>query len=432
VQAALAYLQRAVVNGAKNQRRAAAVRTSYTNTWRAQPAAVGPEVQAVVGAEHAEILDALATLPMRQRRVLVLRYFLDQSEAQTAVALSISKGSVKQYEQRAGRGGTSDQSTVMIFEDGEYGHLADALKAAMVHSVETSRPDFGETQAALVRLHRRMAGTGVRSTASRLSRAGSGGPGAAMGPGGGSRSGSGDRGCRVVLVMVRVGRLGHGAPAPGSVSSSVSGTSASPQTSISGDPVPAVLRGTWSGLPRVVGGVKVTEQLVLSASTGPDGAPRIAGHRWDSAEAAKLVREHGGSDARLLADTDPERFDVLNLLVATDGAVQRFGHDVRRLRPNIVLSGVPADHEPELPGQAVAIGDALIGVHSVRQRCIVTTIDPGTREQDLDVLRRIRDFFGGELALNCWVVRPGLVRIGDPARIVPIEASPPHIGGWIV
>ncbi len=172
--------------------------------------------------------------------------------------------------------------------------------------------------------------------------------------------------------------------------------------------------------------------LTLSASAGPDGAPRIEGHRWDSAQAAELVREHGGSDARLVADTDPERFDVLNLLVATDGAVERLGHDVRRLRPNIVLSCVPADLEPQLVGQAVAIGDALIGVHSLRQRCIVTTIDPDTGEQDLNVLRRIRDVFEGELALNCWVIRPGLVRIGDPARILPMKGSPAHIGGWIV
>lgn len=172
--------------------------------------------------------------------------------------------------------------------------------------------------------------------------------------------------------------------------------------------------------------------LTLRASTDPGGVPRVAGHRWDSAEAAELIREHAGADARLVPDTSPARFDILNLLVATDGAVERFGYDVRRLRPNIVLSGVPADLEPELPGQVVAIGDVLIGVHSVRQRCVVTTIDPDTGEQDLDVLRRIRDDFGGELALNCWVIRPGSVRVGDPARILPTTASPAQIGGWVV
>ena len=172
--------------------------------------------------------------------------------------------------------------------------------------------------------------------------------------------------------------------------------------------------------------------LTLRATTGSDGVPRIEGNLWDSPEAASLVREHGGQEARLVADARPERFDILNLLVATDGAVERFGYDVRRLRPNIVLSGVPPEMEPELPGQAITIGDALIGVHSVRQRCIVTTIDPDSGEQNLDVFRRIRTVFGGELALNCWVIRPGLLRLGDAVKVVDAPGSPAHIGGWIV
>jgi uncharacterized protein YcbX len=172
--------------------------------------------------------------------------------------------------------------------------------------------------------------------------------------------------------------------------------------------------------------------LTVPASLGSDGVPYVAGHRWDSGEAAEIIGQIGGPGARLVADTGPHRFDVLNLLVATDGAVQRFGHDVRRLRPNLLLAGVPADIEPTMPGQAIAIGDAVIGVHSVRGRCVVTSIDPDTGEQDLDVFRRIRTVFGGELALNSWVIRPGTVRVGDEARLVPLEAEPVHLGGWIV
>ena len=172
--------------------------------------------------------------------------------------------------------------------------------------------------------------------------------------------------------------------------------------------------------------------LTIAATTGPDGTPLVAGHPWDSAQALAIVRHHAGQTAQLVADQTPERFDILNLLVATDGAVERFGHDVRRLRPNLVLSGVPADLEPDLPGQALAIGDALIGVHSVRQRCVVTSIDPDTGDQDLDVFRRIRDVFGGQLALNCWVIRPGDVHVGDPVSIVAARHEPARIGGWIV
>lgn len=172
--------------------------------------------------------------------------------------------------------------------------------------------------------------------------------------------------------------------------------------------------------------------LTLPATTGLNGVPLVDGHPWNSAEAAEAVRRRAGPDARLVADTTGERFDILNLLVATDGAVERLGTDVRRLRPNIVLAGVPAGWEEQLPGQSVVIGDAVVGLHSVRQRCIVTTIDPDEGGQDLDVLRRIRDVFGGEIALNAWVIRPGVVQVGDAVRIIPSSEVPDRIGGWIV
>jgi uncharacterized protein YcbX len=93
---------------------------------------------------------------------------------------------------------------------------------------------------------------------------------------------------------------------------------------------------------------------------------------------------------------------------------------------------VPPGAENDWPGNELAIGSAVIGVHSVRQRCIVTSIDPDTGEQDLDVFRRIRQLFGNQLALNCWVIRPGDIRPGDPVEIRASTAEPRHLGGWIV
>ncbi len=172
--------------------------------------------------------------------------------------------------------------------------------------------------------------------------------------------------------------------------------------------------------------------LTIPASTGPDGVPLVAGYRWDSPEAAVVVGERAGSGAHLAAYAGPERFDVLNLLVATDGAVAELGADVRRLRPNLLVGGVPGNAERAWPGRALAIGDALIGIHSVRQRCVVTTIDPDTGAQDVDVLRRIRDGFEGKLALDAWVIRPGSVAVGDPVALVDTDARPGRVGGWIV
>jgi RNA polymerase sigma-70 factor (sigma-E family) len=55
-----------------------------------------PACDLLVGLEtRAELLDALARLTPRQRAVLVLRYFNDLTEAQTAEVLGCSSGTVK-------------------------------------------------------------------------------------------------------------------------------------------------------------------------------------------------------------------------------------------------------------------------------------------------------------------------------------------------
>ena len=172
--------------------------------------------------------------------------------------------------------------------------------------------------------------------------------------------------------------------------------------------------------------------LTIPASTGPDGRPLVAGHPWDSVAAAQIVREHAGPDAQLVAYTGPERFDVLNLLVATDGAVAELGVDERRLRPNLLIAGVPGDAERDWPGRALAIGDAVVGIHSLRQRCIVTTIDPDDGTQDVNVLRRINDEFDRRIALNAWVIQAGTVHVGDAVTLTDADAVPGHIGGWVV
>lgn len=55
------------------------------------------EAGALRGFERQRVLDGLAGLPRRQREVLVLRYYADLSEAETASALGISRGAVKSH-----------------------------------------------------------------------------------------------------------------------------------------------------------------------------------------------------------------------------------------------------------------------------------------------------------------------------------------------
>ena len=157
--------------------------------------------------------------------------------------------------------------------------------------------------------------------------------------------------------------------------------------------------------------------LGLHATLGTDGEPLIDGFPWGSADALELVHEAAGSDAWLEAHTGLDRFDVLPLLVATDGAIDSFGRDVRRLRPNILVGGVDGMAEVDWPGAQLTIGNAVIDLDSLRQRCPMTTVDPDSLERDRNVLLDINRRFGGKLALNAAIITPGTIRVGDPVRL---------------
>jgi hypothetical protein len=157
--------------------------------------------------------------------------------------------------------------------------------------------------------------------------------------------------------------------------------------------------------------------LLHHATLGSDGEPRVDGRPWTDDDVTRDVEIAAGSGARLVREDSLERFDVLPLLVATDGAIAHLGHDRRRFRPNILLAGVPGLAEREWEGGQLQIGEAIIGVVSLRQRCIMTTFDPDTAEQNADVLLRIHRELGGSLALDCEVIRPGTVRVGDEVTL---------------
>jgi hypothetical protein len=153
-------------------------------------------------------------------------------------------------------------------------------------------------------------------------------------------------------------------------------------------------------------------------SLGPDGAPLVDGRPWNSPEVAAEVVDIVGPGAKLVRDDGAERFDVLPLLVATDGAIAAFGHDYRRLRPNIVIGGVEGLTEGEWPGGCLRIGKVLIGVQDLRLRCIMTSYDPDTLVQDKGITRGIYRRFDGKLALNCFVIEGGEIAVGDEVRLV--------------
>ncbi|MEO8025976.1 MAG: MOSC N-terminal beta barrel domain-containing protein, partial [Bryobacteraceae bacterium] len=150
--------------------------------------------------------------------------------------------------------------------------------------------------------------------------------------------------------------------------------------------------------------------LGLKGTLNAEGKALISGHPWDSDEAAALVREAVGRDAELTYYEGDERFDVLPLLVATDGAIAHMKIDGRRLRPNIVVGGVEGLAEREWPGHDLRIGEIVVHPAQLRGRCVMTTYDPDTLKQDPSVLKSIVRELGGRMALDTSVVTGGVIR----------------------
>ena len=94
-----AYLRSAVLNGARSQLRKRSVRDRLRPVPDL-PMVQSPERGAELSEDRQAVLDALRALPDRQREVLVLRYWLDLGEAEIALTLGISAGSVKTHAHR--------------------------------------------------------------------------------------------------------------------------------------------------------------------------------------------------------------------------------------------------------------------------------------------------------------------------------------------
>jgi uncharacterized protein YcbX len=166
--------------------------------------------------------------------------------------------------------------------------------------------------------------------------------------------------------------------------------------------------------------------LGLQGALDADGTPTIDGMRWDDPAALAAVRAVTEPDAELAYSdgTGPERFDVLPISVATDGGVAAVGVDGRRFRANVYLDGVEGLAEREWVGFELRLGEAVVGVRQVRGRCVMTTFDPDSLEQDITVLQKIYFELDGVTALDCYVVQPGRVRVGDEAQVLDYWTLP--------
>ncbi len=161
--------------------------------------------------------------------------------------------------------------------------------------------------------------------------------------------------------------------------------------------------------------------LRLRAVIGTDGEPEIDGEPWRSDHARHAVGEvaPGGTLVPTAGAEVGLRQDLSPVHVVTTSMVAELGVDFRRLRPNILIDGAEGREEVGWIGSSLRIGSVLLEVTAQCERCVMTTFDPDTIEQDAGVLRRINDDFRGHFGLHCNVTAAGTVRRDDQVLVEP-------------
>ena len=93
-------MRSSVINGCRTVLRRR-LRQRGVDPLTGDPPGESAEAVALISEEHRQVLTAMRRLPSRQREVLVLRFYLDLDEEETAASMRISRGTVKSTTSRA-------------------------------------------------------------------------------------------------------------------------------------------------------------------------------------------------------------------------------------------------------------------------------------------------------------------------------------------
>jgi uncharacterized protein YcbX len=171
-----------------------------------------------------------------------------------------------------------------------------------------------------------------------------------------------------------------------------------------------------------------------------DGDRPIAGRRvvgpWSDA-----LSQYLGERVELLEAVESRRaIDVAPITILGDGSVARLERELdtrlgtRRFRMTVTLSGLEAHEEDTWYGRTLEIGGCRLRVDGPVPRCAATTHEPRTGVRDHATLRGIVAYRApiempdgsvvkAPFGVYASVERPGPIRVGDPARLLPGRAQ---------
>jgi uncharacterized protein YcbX len=127
-----------------------------------------------------------------------------------------------------------------------------------------------------------------------------------------------------------------------------------------------------------------------------------------------------GQPVRLVRTDEPARVQGEPVTLVSSASVERFSGeakttpDARRFRMLFRVDGCDAHEEDTWLGRRVRVGDAVVRVVELVERCVVTTRDPDTGVRDVDTLDVLKRYRGTlDLGVRARVEEPGQVGVGD-------------------
>ncbi len=93
--------------------------------------------------------------------------------------------------------------------------------------------------------------------------------------------------------------------------------------------------------------------------------------------------------------------------------------DVRRFRPNFVLSAGEDVTSDQWIGRQLRLGEVIVRITGTCTRCVMTTrAQPDGLERQLDILRHVIHRCGNSVGVRATVVTTGRVSLGDDAQVI--------------
>jgi uncharacterized protein YcbX len=93
--------------------------------------------------------------------------------------------------------------------------------------------------------------------------------------------------------------------------------------------------------------------------------------------------------------------------------------DPRRFRMLFHVDGCEAHEEDAWLDRRVRLGDAVVRVVELVERCVVTTRDPDSGARDMDTLALLKRYRGTiDLGVRARVEQAGTVAVGDPVELL--------------